>query len=124
MILHEALSEAIIGAAIEVHKQTGLGLLENAYQKFMEHELTLRRIAFRPQVPLPVRYKGVELDCGYRMDLVVEQKIVVELKAVEMILAVHEAQLITYLKLSGIRVGLLINFCVPTLKDGIIRRVL
>jgi GxxExxY protein len=124
MILHEALSEAIIGAAIEVHRHTGPGLLESAYLRLLCHELMLRRVPFEPEVALLVEYKGVRLECGYRMDLVVDDKIVVELKAVETVMEVHEAQLLTYLKLSGKRVGLLINFCVPLLRNGIIRRVL
>jgi GxxExxY protein len=124
MILYEELSEAIIGAAIEVHRHTGPGLLESAYLRFLCHELMLRNIPFEPEIALPVEYKGVRLECGYRMDLVVDNKIVVELKAVETVLEVHEAQLPTYLKLSGKRVGLLINFCVPLLRNGIIRRVL
>jgi GxxExxY protein len=124
MIVYEELSEAIIGAAIEVHRHTGPGLLESAYQRFLCHELTLRKIPFESEVALPVGYKGVRLECGYRMDLLVEDKIVVELKAVETVLDVHEAQSLTYLKLSGKRVGLLINFCVPLLRNGIIRRVL
>jgi len=124
MILFEELSGKIIAAAIEVHKATGPGLLESTYQAMMEQELKLRGISFRRQVDLPVSYKGIALDCGYRIDLLVEGKIIVEIKAVEEIHPLHEAQLMTYLKLTGSRVGLLINFNVPVLKDGIIRRVL
>ena len=124
MMLHEELSHAVIGAAIEVHRCLGPGLLESAYQQCMCHELTLRHISFRKEVDLPVRFKGILLDCGYRMDLVVEDLIVVELKAVERLLPIHEAQLLTYLRLSGMRVGLLINSNVPVLTDGVIRRVL
>ena len=124
MILHEELSGAIIAAAIEVHRAMGAGLSESSYQAMLEHELTLRGIAFRRQVELPVVYKGVTLECGYKIDLLVEEKIIVEIKAVESLIGVHEAQLMTYLKLSGCRVGLLINFNVELLKNGIIRRVI
>jgi len=124
MILYEELSGQIIAAAIDVHRATGPGLLESAYQAMMEHELSLRGIAFRRQVELPVTYKGVTLDCSYRIDLLVEGKIIVEIKAVEQMNALHEAQLITYLKLNGCRVGLLINFNVEVLKEGLIRRVI
>jgi GxxExxY protein len=114
----------IIGAAIEVHRALGPGLLESAYEECLCHELHLRGLAFQRQVDLPVPYKGLKLDCGYKMDLVVEDEVVLELKSIEKILPVHEAQLLTYLKLSGKRVGLLINFNVPLLTRGIIRRVL
>jgi len=114
----------IIGAAIEVHRTLGPGLLESAYEECLCHELHLRGLTFERQVDLPVLYKGLQLDCGYKMDLVVEREVVLELKCVEKILPVHEAQLLTYLKLSGKRVGLLINFNVPLLTQGIIRRVL
>ena len=124
MILYEDLTEAIIGAAIEVHRALGPGLLESAYRRCMEHELTLRGIPFRKEVDLPVFYKGLKLECGYRMDLVVDEKIVVELKAVDKLIGVHEAQLLTYLKLSGLRVGLLINFNSAVIRNSIIRRVL
>jgi GxxExxY protein len=124
MLYDEKLTEAIIGAAIEVHKEIGAGVLESCYEQCLCHELTLRGIAFQRQVELPVRYKGILLDCGYRIDLLVENLVVVELKAVEKILPIHESQLLTYLRLSGKRVGLLINFFVPVLKDGILRRVL
>ncbi|MBI2825755.1 MAG: GxxExxY protein [Planctomycetia bacterium] len=124
MLKHEKLTEAIIGAAIEVHKALGPGLLESAYEECLCHELRLRDISFQQQVPLPVLYKGVRLDCGYRLDIVAADLVVLELKCIETLLPVHEAQLITYLKLSGRPVGLLINFAVPVLKDGILRRVL
>lgn len=114
----------IIGAAIEVHRQLGPGLLESTYEECLCHELHLRGMTFERQVELPVSYKGLHLDCGYKMDLVVEQQVVLELKCVEKLLPVHEAQLLTYLKLSGMRVGLLINFNVSLLTQGIIRRVL
>lgn len=116
-------SEAAIGAAIEVHRHLGPGLLESAYQQCLEYELGLRSIPFVRQVELPVNYKGVVLECGYRLDIVIAGCVVLELKAVEKLEPVHEAQLITYLKLSGHRLGLLLNFCVPTLKDGIRRRL-
>lgn len=125
MTLYEKeLTEKIIGAAIEVHRVLGPGLLESAYQACMARELTLRRLPFEKEKPLPVFYKDVQLDCGYRLDFVVAQKVILELKAVETLLPVHEAQLLTYLKLTGCRVGLLINFNVPVLVDGIRRRVL
>jgi GxxExxY protein len=123
LIIHEQLSEQIIGAAIEVHRALGPGLLESAYHRCMEHELGLRGIPVEREVPLPVVYKGIQLDCGYRMDLVVDGKIVVELKAIEAINKVHEAQLLTYLKLSGLRVGLLINFNCDVIRSSILRRV-
>ena len=124
MIIHEQLSEQIIGSAIEVHRALGPGLLESAYHRCMEHELGLRGIAVAREVPLPVLYKGIQLDCGYRMDLVVDGKIVLELKAIETVNKVHEAQLLTYLKLSGLKVGLLINFNCEVIRNSIIRRVL
>jgi GxxExxY protein len=123
MLLEEQLTERIIGAAMEVHKQTGAGLLESCYEQCLYHELTLRGIKFRRQVDLPVQYKGILLDCGYRIDLIVEERVIVELKSVEKLLPIHEAQLLTHLRLSGLRVGLLMNFNVVVLKDGIVRRV-
>jgi GxxExxY protein len=116
-------TQKVIGAAIEVHKHLGPGLLESAYEECMCHELTLRGIAFDRQMPLPVRYKGVKLDCGYRLDIVVQNMLILELKACEKIEPIHRAQLLTYLKLSGIRLGLLLNFGVPVMKDGIVRIV-
>ena len=114
----------IIGAAIEVHRQLGPGLLESAYEECLCHELHLRGIAFERQVSLPVSYKGLKLDCGYMLDLIVQLDVILELKSVERLLPIHEAQLLTYLKLSGKHVGLLINFNVPLLTQGIISRVL
>jgi GxxExxY protein len=114
----------IIGAAIEVHRHLGPGLLESAYEECLCHELHLRGIPFLRQVPLPVEYKGVKLDCGYRLDLLVDDAVIVELKCVDAILPIHEAQLLTYLRLAGKRVGLIINFNVPVLRKGIVRRVL
>jgi len=124
-LLHEELTEKIIGAAIEVHRALGPGLLESAYEDCLCHELNLRGLAFQRQVPLPVEYKGVKLDCGYRLDLVVQEAVVLELKCVDHILPVHEAQLLTYLKLTGEHVGIIINFNVATLvRGGIVRKVL
>jgi GxxExxY protein len=117
------ITEAIIGAAIEVHRELGPGLLESAYEQCLCYELSLRGLIFRQQVALPVRYKEVLLDCGYRIDLLVEEVVIVELKTVEKLLPIHEAQLMTYLKLFKSPVGLLINFQVPVVKDGIKRIV-
>ena len=114
----------IIGAAIEVHRELDPGLLESAYEQCLCHELYLRGLAFQCQVNLPVSYKGLKLDCGYKIDLIVGEEVVVELKSVERLLPVHEAQLLTYMKISRKPVGLLINFNVPLLTRGIIRRVL
>jgi GxxExxY protein len=124
MLLEEELTERIIASAMEVHREMGPGLLESAYGKCLAREFDIRGISYRSQVPLPVVYKGLQLDCGYIMDFVVEEKVILEIKAVEKIIPVFEAQLLTYLKLSGYRIGLLINFNVPVLKNGIVRRVL
>ena len=118
------LTEQIIGAAIEVHKALGPGLLESAYEECLCHELAIRSISFERQRPLPVKYKGILLDCGYRLDLLVDETVVIEIKAIEYIQPIHEAQLLTYLKLGGWKLCLLINFNVPFLKDGIRRRIL
>ncbi len=123
-LLHAELTGEVIAAAIEVHRELGPGLLESSYQACLCHELAVRRIDFRTEVDLPVDYKGIHLDCGYRMDLVVAGKIAVELKSVDKILPIHQAQLLTYLRLSGMRVGFLINFNVRILRDGIVRRIL
>ena len=120
---YNLLSEQIIGSAIEVHKALGPGLLESAYESCLCHELKLRSIPFERQVELPVSYKGVKLDAGYRIDLVVNGLIVVELKAVERLEAIHEAQLLTYLRLSNHWLGLLINFNVAQMRFGIKRLV-
>ena len=120
----DPLTQQVIGAAIEVHRVLGPGLLESAYEECLCFELSLRGISFHRQVPLPVAYKGVTLECGYRMDLVVPERLVIEIKTVEKILSVHEAQLLTYLRLSGIKTGLLINFHTAVIKDGIRRMVL
>lgn len=123
-LLHEHPTSQIIGAAIEVHRTLGPGLLESAYTRCLAQELSIIKVPFEREVDLPVTYKGTTLDCGYRMDLVVDRAVVVEVKAVSEIIPIHEAQLLTYLRLSGHRVGLLINFHTKVLKDGIIRRVL
>ncbi len=120
----DSLTESVIGLAIEVHRALGPGLLESAYQECLCYELKTNGIAYGRQVALPVIYKSVKLDCGYRMDLVVDDQLVVELKTVEKILPIHEAQLLTYLRLSGIRTGLLLNFNTAVLKNGIKRMVL
>jgi GxxExxY protein len=117
-------TSSIIATAIEVHRWLGPGLLESAYEECLCHELHLRGLSFERQVDLPLSFKGPRLDCGYKMDLVVEDAVVLELKCVEKIIPVHEAQLLTYLKLSGKHVGLLINFNVPLLTQGIVRRVI
>ena len=119
----DELSNRIIGAAIEVHRILGPGLLESTYEQCLCHELTLKDISFERQIPLPVTYKGIYLDCGYRLDILVEKLVIVELKTVEHIEPIHEAQLLTYLKLSDLWLGLLVNFNVPVLKDGIRRLV-
>ena len=117
-------SKRIIGSAIDVHKELGSGLLESAYEECLCHELILRNICFTRQVVIPVRYKGVQLESGFRMDLLVENSVVVELKSVERLMPIHDAQLLTYLRLANKTVGLLINFNVPILKQGIRRKVL
>jgi len=109
-LLHEELTEQVIGAAIEVHRTLGPGLLESAYEECLCREFNLRGLAFQRQVPLPVEYKGVKLDCGYRPDLIVQDAVVLELKCADHILPVHEAQLLTYLKLTGKHLGMIINF--------------
>jgi GxxExxY protein len=120
----QELTHSIIGAAIEVHRQLGPGLLESAYEECLAQELTLRSIPFERQKPVPVVYKGLKLECGYRVDLLVDGRVVVELKAVEALAPIHDAILLTYLRLSGCKIGLLINSHVAVLKDGIRRRVL
>jgi len=120
---YEGLTEKIIACAIEVHRHLGPGLLESIYEECFCKELQLQGMVFDNQVTLPVEYKGLQLDCSYRMDVVVDRKVVVEIKCVEKILPVHEAQLLTYLKLSGLKVGLMVNFNSALLKDGIKRLV-
>ena len=120
----DPLTEKVIGLAIEVHRTLGPGLLESAYEECFCFELKSHNILFRRQAPLPVVYKNIKLDCGYRMDIVVDDRLVVELKTVDRLLPIHDAQLLTYLKLSKIRTGLLLNFNTAVLKDGIRRLVL
>lgn len=124
MLLEKELTDKIIRAGIEVHKALGPGLLESAYEKCLMKEFELYGIPFQSQVELPLEYKGIKVDAGYRIDLIVDKKVIIELKAIESILPVHEAQLLTYMKLTRIRVGMLINFHVPVLKNGIKRMVL
>ena len=124
MYIHKELTSAIIGAALTVHRALGPGLLESAYEACLCYELEQQGIAYQQQVPLPVVYKGVHLDCGYRLDVLVANTVVLELKSVEALLPVHEAQIMTYMPLSSKSVDLLINFIVAVLKDGIVRRVL
>lgn len=119
----DKLTEQIIGRAIEVHRGLGPGLLESAYEECLCFELSQFGLRFERQVPLPVMYKGVNLDCGYRMDIVVESSVIIEVKAVERLIAVHEAQLLSYLKLHNKRVGLLMNFHTAILKNGLKRIV-
>ena len=119
----DQITRRIIGAAIEVHRHLGPGLLESAYESCLVFELKELGFAVEQQKPLPVTYKGMVLDCGYRLDLVVEDEVIVELKAVEQLTAIFEAQLLSYLRLTGKKVGLLINFHVPVLKNGIKRIV-
>jgi len=117
------LSKLIIGAAIEVHRALGPGLLESAYEECLCFELRELNLSFERQLALPVRYKSVQLDCGYRLDIVVEKCVILELKTVEELAPIHEAQLLTYLKLSEVRLGILLNFNAPIMKDGIRRIV-
>jgi GxxExxY protein len=121
---NDLLTEKIIGFAIEVHRHIGPGLLESAYEECLCYELTQSGHAFRRQVPLPAVYKGVHLDCGYRLDLVIEKQVILELKTVERLMPIHDAQLLTYMKLSGIPTGLLLNFNTAILKDGLRRLML
>ena len=114
----------IIGAAIEIHKALGPGLLESAYEECLCHEFTLRKLHFKRQHAIPLEYKGTKLDCGYRIDFLIEDLVILELKSVERLLPIHEAQLLTYLKLTDFDVGLLINFNVPVLRHGIKRLII
>jgi GxxExxY protein len=115
------ISGAIIGAAIEVHKHLGPGLLESAYEECLAHEMSLRGMPFERQKPLPVIYKGTQLDCGYRLDFLVEETVVVELKAIDKLPPIHQAQAITYLKLTRCKLALLLNFNVQLMRNGIKR---
>jgi GxxExxY protein len=118
------LTEIVIRCAIEVHRTLGPGLLESAYEICLCRELSLHDVPFECQRPLSIAYKGVKLDCGYRADLIVDERVLVEIKSVDQLSAIHDAQLLSYLKLSHLRVGLLINFNVPVLKHGVRRKVL
>ncbi len=120
----DELSNRVIGCAIEVHRFLGPGLLESTYEQCLAYELNRAGIAFKVQRPQPVQYKDIRLDCGYRIDLLVENQLIVELKSIEVIKGVHEAQLLTYMKLAGVKIGLLINLNNTRLKDGIKRFVL
>ncbi|MBL9136353.1 MAG: GxxExxY protein [Verrucomicrobiales bacterium] len=117
------LTERVIGLSIEIHRELGPGLLESAYDECLAFEISRAGLSFRRQEPMPVRYKEVELDCGYRLDFVVENALILELKAVTQLLPIHDAQLLTYLRLSGKSLGLLINFNVPVLTRGVKRVV-
>ncbi len=122
-MLDEAVSKAVLGAAIEVHRALGPGLLESTYQRCLMHELELRGLVVLAEVPLGLVYKGLVVDGAYRIDLLVEDAVVVEVKAVESVLDVHEAQLLTYLRLSGRTTGFILNFGRKTMREGIVRRV-
>lgn len=124
MLEHEQLTEKIISAAIKVHSALGPGLLESVYEICMAHELSKLNLRVRRQVEVPIRYDGILLESGFRADLIIEEAVVVELKAVEKIAPIHEAQLMTYLRLSGIRIGLLMNFNQLRVTDRMIRRIL
>jgi GxxExxY protein len=117
------ITETIIGCAINVHKELGPGLLESAYEACLLYDLSQTKMKIENQKPLPIIYKNVKLNCGYRLDLIIEDEVIVEIKSVEKMLPIHKAQLLSYLKISGLKVGLLINFNVELLKDGIIRVV-
>ncbi len=124
MLLSDDITEQVIGAAVEVHRELGPGLLESVYEEALCHEPSLREVAFARQVPVPISYKGVNLGSDCRIDILAEDTVIVELKAVAEVLPVHKAQLLSYMRLSGKQVGLLLNFNVAVLKDGIVRRVL
>ena len=121
--LADATARQVIDAGLKVHRALGPGLLESAYEVCLAHELNLRGVSVSRQVPLPLHYEGLRLEAGYRLDLVVADAVIVEVKAVESLSRLHEAQLITYLKLSGLRLGLLMNFNVPLFKDGVRRLI-
>ncbi len=120
----DELSNKVIGCALEVHKNLGPGLLESAYERCLSYELTNAGLKHETQKSLPVKYKGIQIDCGYRIDIQVENKLIIELKAVDAILPLHQSQLLTYMKLAGVSTGLLFNFNVKRFKDGIERFVL
>ena len=119
--LHRELTEAIIGAAITVHRELGPGLLESVYEKCLAFELADRGLSIATQKEIPVRYKNLTFDCSFRADLIVENKILLELKSIDQLMPIHTSQVITYLKLTGLKTALLINFNVPTLKTGLKR---
>lgn len=123
-LIYKELTEQIIGAAIEVHRELGPGLLESVYERALCHELGLRNLAFECQIDVPLRYKGVDLECGFRIDVIVQNTVILELKSIANILPVHEAQLLTYMKLMKKPVGFIMNFNVPVLRQGLVRRVL
>jgi GxxExxY protein len=123
-VIFDQLSNKVIGCAIEVHRELGPGLLESAYEQCLAAELSRSRIPFQLQVDLPVSYKGTRLDCSYRIDLLIDRQLIIELKCVEQLLKIHEAQILTYMRLAKVKVGLLINFNVPVLKKGIKRFLL
>lgn len=120
----DELSNRVIGYALEVHRNLGPGLLESTYEQCIAYEFRMAELLFKLQYPLPVKYKGIKLDCGYRIDILVDDSLIVELKSVDRLLPIHQAQLLTYMKLSRISIGLLINFNVRFLKQGIKRMVL
>ena len=120
----DELPNRVIGCALEVHRSLGPGLLESAYEQCLAHELSCTKLPFQLQAPLPIEYKDVRLDCGCRIDVLVDSRLIVELKSVDLLLPIHEAQLLTYMKLARVPTGLLINFNVRLLKDGIRRFVL
>ena len=123
-MIFDQLSNKVIGCAIEVHRELGPGLLESAYEQCLAAELSRSRIPFQLQVDLPVSYKGTRLDCSYRIDVLIDQQLIIELKCVEQLQKIHEAQILTYMRLAKIKIGLLINFNVPVLKNGIKRFLL
>ena len=124
IVTFDELSNKVIGCAIEVHRQLGPGLLESTYEQCLAYELNQANIPFKLQVELPVKYKEIRLDCGYRIDLLADDRVIVELKSVDQLLKIHEAQVLTYMKLAEVGVGLLINFNVDVLRKGIRRFVL
>ena len=124
MLYDEDLTKQIIGAAIEVHRELGPGLLESVYEECLCYELSTREIPFRRQVVLPLIYKSKQLDCGFRADVIIADKVLIEIKAVDAVTDLHKAQLLTYLRITGLKVGLILNFNTVVLKDGMVRLVL
>jgi len=120
----DELSNKVLGCAIEVHRELGPGLLESTYEQCLAYELSRTKIPFKVQVELPVEYKEIRLDCGYRIDVLADDRLIVELKSVNQLMPIHEAQILTYMKLAGVKVGLLINFNVTILTKGVRRFVL